>query len=120
MKDIDALFAELGKSGFRNRFRLKGKDRVYFERKGLEAILAHGRDFIQTRLAPADIPNDGRQTPMRNHPVFVAQHATATCCRKCLQRWHRIPKGRALTDGEMDYIVSVIKRWLQNGGRLLP
>ncbi|WP_251023391.1 DUF4186 family protein [Streptomyces sp. ISL-10] len=31
-------------------------------------------------------------------PVFVAQHATATCCRTCLERWHVVPAGRALDD----------------------
>jgi hypothetical protein len=120
MRDIDALFTELAKSDFRSRFRLNGKDRIYFETKGMEEILVHAGDFIRTRLAPADIPNDGKQTPLRNHPVFVAQHATATCCRKCLQKWHHIPKSRALTDWEMEYIVSVIERWLKNGGRLRP
>ena len=120
MRDREDLFAQLAKSRFRNRFRLIEKDRIYFEEKGLERILEHGREFIRTRLAPASIPNDGKQTPMKNHPVFVAQHATATCCRKCLKKWHHIPRGRALSDREIDYIMSVIKRWLVNGGRLQP
>ena len=70
------------------------------------------RDFVRQRLAPARIPNDGKQTPMRGHPVFIAQHATATCCRGCLKKWHDIPKGRELTDKEQEYVVSIIMNWL--------
>ena len=69
-------------------------------------------DFIRKRLSQADIPNDGKQTPMRGHPVFVAQHATATCCRGCLEKWHHIPKGRELTETEQEYIVNVIMEWI--------
>ena len=78
----------------------------------METILVHARQFIESRLAAAEPANDGRQTPMRNHPVFIAQHATGTCCRGCLQKWHRIAKGRPLTEAEIDYIVGVIERWL--------
>jgi hypothetical protein len=80
--------------------------------KGPEVVLGHGARFIEQRLAPADPANDGRQTPTRNHPVFVAQHATATCCRGCLEKWHAIPKGHELTAEEKGHILSVIRRWL--------
>ncbi|HEX7956914.1 MAG TPA: DUF4186 domain-containing protein, partial [Pyrinomonadaceae bacterium] len=80
--------------------------------KGLGVVMSHAADFVSKRLAPAEPPNDGRQTPTRNHPAFVAQHATATCCRGCLSKWHRIPKGRALDQTETAYVLSVIERWL--------
>jgi len=110
--DMDELFAALGRSAFRSRFRLAGMESEYFRQKGRAKILEHARDFISTRLADANPPNDGRQTPMKNHPVFIAQHATATCCRGCLQKWHGIPKGESLTQEQIDYIVEVIARWL--------
>ena len=112
MRDLDDLFAALDKSGFRSRFRLNKTDLNYLRRHGPEAILGHGKRFIAERLAPAEPVNDGKQTPMRGHPVFVAQHATATCCRSCLARWHRIPKRRGLTDQEQQYILAVILLWL--------
>ncbi len=68
--------------------------------------------MIGKRLAPAAPEKDGRQTPYRGHPVFVAQHATATCCRMCLERWHEIPRGDELTAGERSYVVEVICRWI--------
>ena len=112
MRDLNEVFAALGESPFRRRFRLRGKELDYLRRKGLETILEHAADFIEKRLAPADPANDGRQTPMGNHPAFVAQHATATCCRGCLQKWHEIPKGRALSMEEKRYVLTVLREWL--------
>ncbi len=112
MRDLDELFEALSQSEFRRRFRLRGKEAAYLREKGLEVVLAHVRHFIEKRLAPAEPVNDGRQTPMHNHPVFIAQHATATCCRGCLEKWHHIPKGRPLSDREVQYVVTVIERWL--------
>ena len=112
MRDIDELLAALGRSKFRSRFRLSGKEAVYLSQKGLNTILEHARDFVGRRLASANPANDGRQTPMRNHPVFVAQHATGTCCRKCLEKWHHIPRGEPLTEADVDYVVEVLRRWL--------
>jgi hypothetical protein len=112
MRDKNELFAALRQSAFRSQFRLAGAEVEYFRQKGLAKILEHARDFISTRLADANPANDGRQTPMKNHPVFIAQHATATCCRGCLQKWHGIPKGGPLIQEQIDYIVEVIARWL--------
>lgn len=111
--NIDELFKRLEKSKFRSKFKLDVKDRVYIKDKGIETIEKHAYDFIKGRLAPEAIPNDGKQTPMRGHPVFKAQHATATCCRECLYKWHRIPSGRTLTEKEIDYIVDVIMEWIK-------
>lgn len=113
MRDLEELFAALAKSTFRNGFELRAKDLAYLREKGLSNVLDHAEDFIGQRLAPAVIANDGKQTPMRGHPVFVAQHATACCCRGCLQKWHQIPAGKALSLAEQAYIVVVIEKWLR-------
>jgi hypothetical protein len=109
---LDDVFAALRRSPFRQRFKLGAGERAYLEAKGLPAVLEHAADFVTRRLAPADPPNDGKQTPFRGHPVFIAQHATATCCRGCLAKWHRIPKGRPLTGAEQTHIVEAVGRWL--------
>ncbi len=106
------IFERLAKSTFRSRFKLKEKEKQYIKEKGIDKIRSHAEDFISKRLAPADIPNDGKQTPMRGHPVFIAQHATATCCRGCLEKWHKIPKGRELTQAEQKYVVDIIMEWI--------
>jgi hypothetical protein len=112
VRNLDELFEALGRSEFRRRFRWRDREATYLKEKGLEVVLAHARDFVEKRLAPAEPAHDGRQTPMRNHPVFIAQHATATCCRGCLEKWHQIPKGRPLSDREVRYVIAVIERWL--------
>jgi hypothetical protein len=112
MRQLDDVFPKLAASPFRARFKLNSKDRAYLEERGIDVVRAHARDFIAMRLAPAELANDGRQTPMRGHPVFVAQHATATCCRSCLAKWHGIPAGRELTADEQAHVVSAIARWL--------
>src|SRR5919106_5540745 len=112
MRDVQESLSRLRHSPFRSRIHLRENERDYLQKKGMSEVLKHAAEFIEKRLAPASPVNDGKQTPWRNHPVFVAQHATATCCRGCLQKWHQIPKGRALTKEEQQYIVDVIGAWL--------
>jgi hypothetical protein len=109
---IDQRLDRLARQRFRAKFHLRGRDRATVELRGMEAIRRHAHELIGARLAPAQPYKDGKQTPYRGHPVFVAQHATATCCRSCLERAHEIPKGHALTATERDYVVAVIERWI--------
>lgn len=110
---MEDLFARLSRSKFRSKFRLSQADAEYAESKGSAVIRRHAQDFVKNRLAPSEIPNDGRQTPMRGHPVFVAQHATGTCCRGCLSKWHGIEPGHELTQEERDYVADVICQWIR-------
>lgn len=112
MDEFDALLQRLARSRFRARFHLGTAERAYADSKGRDTIARHAGDFIATRLAPAEPRNDGRQTPMRGHPVFLAQHATACCCRSCLAKWHGLPPGRALTPAEQARLVTLLMRWI--------
>ncbi len=113
MKSIEDKLNALSRSKFRSSFHLKAKDKEYIKQKGIEKVESHAYDFLRKRLAPAYIPNDGRQTPMKGHPVFIAEHATATCCRNCLYKWYKIPKGRELTEEEITVLVKVIMAWIK-------
>jgi hypothetical protein len=113
MREHSELFEALKRSAFRAKFRLAPRDQAYLRERGIDDVVAHAERFIAKRLAPAQPVNDGKQTPWRGHPVFVAQHATATCCRGCLSKWHRIEKGRELTAREQAYVVGVITAWLK-------
>lgn len=106
------ILDRLAKSKFRSRFKLRAKELEYIKDKGLDTIYSHACDFIRDRVAPAEPVNDGKQTPMRGHPVFIAQHATATCCRGCIEKWHNFPQHRKLTKTEQEYLVSVIIEWI--------
>ena len=114
MENIDKILYSLSKSKFRSSFHLKEKDKEYIKDKGMDKIREHAKDFITKRLAPKVINNDGKQTPYKGHPVFISQHATATCCRSCLYKWHKIDMNKTLSEEEIDYIVNVIMKWIEN------
>ncbi len=111
--DIENTLALLKKSKFRASFHLKQKDIDYIKEKGWETIKAHSLDFISKRLAPSFIPNDGKQTPTKGHPVFLAQHACACCCRGCLYKWHKIKPNIQLSNNEINDIVHLLLAWMQ-------
>ena len=110
------LFERLAQSKFRMRFQLKEADFTYIQEKGMDTIRTHAAQIVRQRLSDAEPKNDGKQTPMRGapqgHPVFLGQHATGTCCRGCLEKWHGIPKGRALTEAEQNHVVDVLMQWI--------
>lgn len=110
--DLDNLFQKLARSKFRSKFRLNYDDQLFAEMKGPEVLRQHAHDLIIKRLAPEEPLKVGKQTPVKGHPVFVAQHATGCCCRGCLLKWHDIPKHRELSDEEVEYIVRVLLEWI--------
>ena len=110
--DFDGYFNRLSKSKFRASFKLKDNDIKYIDDKGMDIITSHAYDFVNKRLRPKIIVNDGKQTPFKGHPVFIAQHATACCCRDCISKWLKLSKDRELTNEEVDLIVSILIKWI--------
>ena len=110
---MEDIFGKLSRSKFRSSFHLSKKDKEYVTNKGLDKIREHAYDFVKKRLAPSQILNDGKQTPMKGHPVFIAQHATATCCRECIRKWHKMQPGKELSQVQQDYLVDIIMTWIQ-------
>ena len=110
---FEQLFTKLSKSNFRSSFHLKEKDKQYIQDKGLDTIESHAKDFIEKRLAPQHIPNDGKQTPFKGHPIFIAQHATGCCCRGCLYKWHKITPNAPLGPKQKAYILKVLMTWIK-------
>lgn len=114
MQTTEQALEKLKKSAFRSGFSLKEKDIEYINQKGIDTVRKHAEDIIRSRLAPAVIPNDGRQTPMKGHPVFIAQHACACCCRGCLEKWYKVPQGVQLTEIQQQKIVRLLLAWIEN------
>ena len=110
---IKNILDRLSKSKFRSSFHLKDKDILYIEDKGIDKIRNHAYDFVTKRLADTSNVTDGKQTPMKGHPVFIAQHATGTCCRSCLEKWHHISKNKNMTDDDIKYVVDIIMLWIE-------
>lgn len=113
MQTIDEALEKLKGSKFRSSFNLTKKERAYLEEKGIETIYSHAKDFVRKKLAPAYPINDGKQTPMHGHPVFKAMHATACCCRGCLNKWYKVPKGVELTESQQERIVNLLIAWIK-------
>ena len=115
MRNIEEVLYGLSKSKFRSSFHLNKKMKEYVKEKGLDKIRNDAYEIINKRLKPSYIKNDGRQTPMKQvHPVFIAEHACACCCRGCLFKWYKIENGRELTDKEVDFIVNLLLKWIEN------
>jgi hypothetical protein len=110
---ITQVLKSLKRSTFRSKFKLSNLDQQYIQDKGIGTIRKHASDFIYSRIAPQYPKNDGKQTPMKGHPVFIAQHATATCCRGCIQKWHRLKKGKELSAQEIQFLVELIMKWIE-------
>ncbi len=111
---INNKLYSLSLSKFRSSFHLNNKMKEYVKEKGLDKIKSDGFDLITKRLAPKEIKNDGKQTPMKQvHPIFIAQHACACCCRGCLEKWYKISKDRELSSEEIEGIVELLMEWIK-------
>ena len=86
---------------------------LYIKKIGLKKLESHAEDFVIKRLSSANPINDGKQTPFKGHPVFKAQHATATCCRGCIYKWYKIPKNKALTKTQITFLKDIILNWIK-------
>jgi hypothetical protein len=114
MENIDKVLQKLSNSKFRSSFHLNKKMKEYVINNGYEKVKVHAEEILRKRIQQANPKNDGKQTPMKQvHPVFIAQHATATCCRGCLNKWYGIEKNRELTDHEIDFCVALIMAWIE-------
>ena len=112
-QSIEQALQKLSRSVFRSRFHLDEAEKEYYRQKGDAVIERHAADFVRTRLAPAFPEHDGKQTPMRGHPVFKAQHACACCCRGCLHKWYKVPLGVPLDEKQQEKIVALLMAWIR-------
>lgn len=117
MQSIDAALDKLEKSRFRSSFYLTKKELAYLNEKGFQTVRSHAEDFVRQKLAPAEPINDGKQTPMHGHPVFKAMHACGCCCRGCLEKWYRVPKGVELSEEQQQKIVNLLMAWIERNSK---
>ena len=112
MQSIEDALRKLETSKFRAGFHLTKTERAYLNEKGMDTMRRHAEDFVRARLAPAEPRSDGKQTPMSGHPVFKAMHATACCCRGCLNKWYRVPTHTPLSELQQKKIVDLLMAWI--------
>ena len=110
---LDALERELIRHHFWHLpFDQKALDHA--SRKGRRQLYNGVKQRLRTSVGKAVPFRDGTQTPMSGNVLYYAQHATATCCRTCINYWHGLPRGRPLTESELDYLESLITRFLDD------
>ena len=112
-KQWQTLKTKIARSKQIEPLELGDPEKEYVRSRGLDILRLHAADFVRKRLAPSNPKNDGRQTPLKGHPVFIAQHATGTSDRSKLEKFHGIRTGIELTEKEISYIVNVIIRWIR-------
>lgn len=106
------LRERLDASGRLDKFMLGDPEKEYVNSRGMDILRLHATDFISKRIAPACPKNDGRQTPTRGHPVFIAQHATGCNDRTALEEFFEIPKGEELNENQVTLVVDIILHWI--------
>jgi len=111
MDCISGKLVELKSSNFRRKFHLSPSDKEVVRLKGIEVMKQHAYEIVSKRLKIPTPRSD--MTPYNGYPVFTAQHATATCCRKCIEKWHRIPAMKVLDNYEIEKISSIITGWIE-------
>jgi hypothetical protein len=119
LTDVTNTFTSLRLELIRHHFwhvLLDDKAVAHARRKGFLKLRLAARSRIKTSVGPANLPFDGRQTPMAGsgNVIHYAQHATASCCRKCIEYWHNIPQKRALTDEEVEYLTELVMLYIED------
>ena len=105
------ILSRLRKSKFRSSFKLNAEDIDYIKKKGMSKIREDTKEILRKRIKKKP-QNDSRQTPYKGHPVFKAQHGTATCCRKCISKWYKINSERELSENELTLFTDLITAWI--------
>jgi hypothetical protein len=112
MKTHNIVLEKLQRSPFCESSKLTENDLNYIKDKCMPNIVRHTKELLYSQIyVPSS--NDGRQTPWKGHLVFTTQHATATCCRKCIHKWHGIRKSKIMDEHGLTFCSGLILGWIQ-------
>lgn len=113
--DVVTLFDQQRKELIREHYWVAPMDRwAYNQAHRLGRLGLHARtgELVRTRIGSAEHPRERRQTTWHKDVVAYGQHATATCCRRCVEYWHGIERGRPLTDAEVRRLTALVTIFL--------
>ncbi|WP_438023421.1 DUF4186 family protein [Sorangium sp. So ce233] len=115
INDVGYTFEALRKELIRHEFwhsEFSQQEINHALRKGRAALRDAARKRLETSVGRAKHPLEGRQTPFSGTVILHAQHAVASCCRTCIEYWHAIPAGAALTPAELDYLLELVMLYI--------
>ena len=86
------------------------------KKRGRKAIRKKAEEIIAKKIGhPIRTHFDKMCTPKKGSEIIhYGKHATATCCRICLERWHNIPQDVDLTEQQIDYCASLIELFVDD------
>ncbi|NVM29287.1 MAG: DUF4186 family protein [Candidatus Helarchaeota archaeon] len=119
LNDVKYTIEALRKELFRRRYWARRIDKKLLEPL-LEKELSEIEKKVENRIRKYvnkkfnDNPWDGRQTPLEGNLIYFAQHATASCCKKCIEEWHGINRNELLTEEQIKYLVGLIMVYFEN------
>jgi hypothetical protein len=109
IKDAKFIFDSLKKELFRHviwHMKINQTALKKASEKNDDELRIHVKSILQKRLINPF--QDGRQTPVNGNEITnYAQHATATCCRKCIEVWHDIPEDATISNEQMDFFTDL-------------
>lgn len=118
INDVDYTIKSLKQEFFRRRYWARNIDEeliISVYKKSISEVEKEVekriRRYINKRFK--ENPYDGRQTPLDGSIIFYAQHATGTCCKKCIEEWHGIKRNDLLTDKQIKYLVKLIMVYIK-------
>jgi uncharacterized heparinase superfamily protein len=121
ISDVSYTFQALRYELIRHHFwhiQLSQRAINYARRKGKRALRHAAEHQIRKLIGDAEHPREGRQTPRETSPhanaIHYAQHATASCCRRCVAEWHGIVEGRALSEAEISYLTELAMLYIND------
>lgn len=123
LDDMEHTFSELRHELIRHHFwhlEFDEKARNHALRKGRVSLSQAAARRIEVSVSGEMPVRDGRQTPFSGNVIYYAQHATAGCCRTCIEYWHNIPKGRALAPEEQQYLTALVMLYIDERWPDLP
>ena len=117
LSDVGNTVACLERELIRHRYwhtSLDGKAVSHAMNKGLDGLRDAAEHRLRKYVGPprSKLFRDGMQTPKRGNAIYYAQHATATCCRKCIEAWHGIPREQALTNDQIGYMTQLLMHYV--------
>jgi hypothetical protein len=105
---VEALKLELIRHEYWCSKAIDPKAETLAYRTGLTRLRADAESVIRKSVGPHQHPAQGRQTKWDGNIIYYGQHATACCCRRCIEVWHGIPRNRDLTEDEVRYFIELL------------
>ena len=91
---------------------------LYMEKKAAKLTIDEMRSKVIKILSNkinkkrSEIFRDSTQTPKGKDIIYLAQHATGTCCRRCIEEWYGINKEEIMNEEQINFLTEIIMTYI--------